>query len=142
MACKGDTGQGATLTLSVTGAVGRIRTMQLPTWAMEKIDMTALDSVDWMCSTPGDITDPGELTAEVIFDSEIAVPAPGTIEDATVDFPIQIDTNVSAATLVGSGFLTETQLPNMATNELMVMNITFAYDGNGTVPAFTPEAAT
>lgn len=138
MSCKGDTGQGGTLVLSITGAVGRIRSMQLPEWAMEKIDMSALDSVDWICYTPGDIADPGELTVEAIFDSEIDVPGLGTIEDATVQFPVQTEGG-TAATFVGSGFLTGVTLPNMAMNELMVLNLTFAYDGNGTVPAFTAE---
>lgn len=140
MSCKGDTGQGATLGLSVTEAVGRIRSMQLPEWAMEKIDMSALDSVDWRCYTPGDITDPGDLTAEAIFDTELTPPTPGTIEDATVTFPLQIDTNAIPATLIGSGFITNTGLPNMAIGELMVQSITFAYDGNVTPPTYTPEA--
>lgn len=141
MSCKGDTGHGATLLLSVSGAIGRIRTMQLPTWAMESIDMTALDSVDWMCSTPADVADPGELTAEVIFDTEVEIPGLGTIEDATVSFPIMTSTNTGAATFTGSGFLSQNQLPNIESNALMTLNITFKYDGNGTVPTFTAEAA-
>ena len=140
MAYVGDTGVGMTITLATTGAVGCVRTATLPEWVMEKIDATCLDSAGFIRYIPGDLTDPGDVTMEAIFEATLDIPAPGVVEDITITFPIGDDTNTVPATLTGSGFLASTQLPTAAVNELMTLNLTFSFDGD-TGPAYTIEAA-
>lgn len=139
MAYVGDTGQGAAVTLDTTGAVGCARSIQLPEWVMEKVDATCLETTDFMRYVPADLSDPGEAVIEAIFAATNDVPKPGTIEDITITFPIGDPTNTVAATLTGSGFISTTAMPNMATSELMVLTITFAFDGD-TGPAYSVEA--
>ena len=137
----GDTGQGALLTLEDTGIIGCVRSMQLPEWVMEKIDASCLDTTGFMKYIPGDLVDPGEIVAEIIFDATVPVPVPdGVVETVTVEFPLGRAVNTTKAKLTGSAFITISGLPNMAINELMVLNITIAFDG-GTGPIFTPESA-
>ena len=136
-----DTGSGATLTLATTGSVGRIRSMTLPEITTEKIDTTALDSTDFMTYVSGDVADPGEITAEIVFDATgDDLPSLGVAETVTVTFPIHTSGNTTNATLAGTGFITSFKMPDMAINELQVASITIAFDGE-TGPAFTQEAA-
>ena len=140
MAYVGDTGQGATLVLATTGTVGCVRSAQLPDWAMEKVDASCLETTEFMRYIPSDLTDPGDIVMEVVFDATIAIPTPGTVEDITVTFPIGDPTNTVPATLTGSGFISNTGMPNMAIGELMMLTITFSFDGD-TGPAYSVEAA-
>jgi len=134
-----DTGNGATLTLSSTGSVGDIRQMTLPEFVLEKIEDSHLGTTNFKTYIPSDLEDPGEFTAEIIFDSGSAVPARGTVETATVTFPIANTSNTNAATLAGTGFLTTYKIPDLANGELQVASLTFAFDGQ-TEPAFTAES--
>lgn len=136
-----DTGLGATLTLATTGSVGTIRSITSPEFTLEKIDTSALSTTDFMTYIAGDLTDPGEITAEVIFDATADdLPSRGVAETVTITWPIHTSGNTTNATLAGTGFITGWKMPDMAVNELQVASITIAYDG-GTGPAFSQEAA-
>ena len=138
MAFIGDTGQGTTVDLSITGAIGVCyRSIQLPTWVQEKIDASCLSTIGFMRYIPADVTDPGELTLEAIFDPTDDLPVFGQVEDITITLPVGTAGN-TAATITGSGFITSDQLPSLALNELMMLTLTFAFDGD-TGPLFTPE---
>ena len=141
MAYIGDTGQGATVTFETSGVTGCVRSIALPEWVMESVDATCLADTGFSKKIPGDLTDAGEAQIVTVFAADEAPPTPGTVETLTVTFPIGDPTNTVAATLAGTGFISTTGLPNMATNELMELNITFTYDGD-TGPAFTAEATT
>lgn len=142
MAYIGMTGQGATAVLSTTGAVGCVRSIQLPEWTQEKIDASCLSTTGFKQYIPGDLTEPGEVSMVMVFDPEIAVPTPGVIEDLLVTFPLGTPTNTTAATLSGSGFLSSVGQPNMTIDGLLELNLTFCFDGDAaTPPTFTVEAA-
>ena len=136
-----DTGQGATLTLATTGAVGVIRSMTLPEFAIDKIETSDLSTTGFKTYIATDLAAPGELTAEIIFDAEDDdVPSFGVSETVTVTWPIHTTGNTTNATLAGTGFITNFKLPDMQIGELQVATITVAFDGL-TDPAFTAEAA-
>lgn len=136
-----DTGQGATLTLATTGSVGVIRSMTLPEFTIDKIDTTDLSTTAFKTYIKSDLAEPGELTAELLFDAEDdAVPSLGVSETVTVTFPIHTGTNTTNATLAGTGFITGFKLPDMQVGELQVATVTIAFDGL-TDPAFTAESA-
>lgn len=137
----GDTGQGATVVFETTGLVGCPRSLQLPEWVMEAIEATCLADTGFTKKIPGDITDAGESAIVAVFDASLVLPVNGVVETFTITFPIGNPSNTVAATLAGTGFLSTVGLPNMATNELMELNLTFTFDGD-TGPAFTIESTT
>ena len=141
MAYVGDTGQGATVTFETTAMTGCVRSLALPEWVMEAVDASCLADTGFTKKIPGDLTDAGEAQIVSVFAATEAPPTTGVVEELTITFPIGDPTNTVAATLVGTGFISTTGLPSMATNELMELNITFTYDGD-TGPAFTAESAT
>ena len=142
MAYLGDTGQGATLTMVGLNLVSRVKTMQLPEFTTEKIDATGLGTTGFMQYVSGDVVDPGEISVELIFDptDDITALQGGCGESVTITFPMSPcrTGSVSAATLIGTGFITNVQFPNLAINELMMVTLTIAFDG-GTGPAYTEE---
>lgn len=136
-----DTGNGATLTLSSTGSVGSVRSLNLGEHTLPAIDSSHLGTTNYISSIPGDLVDPGEVQIEVIFAQGTDIPDLGTVEDITVTFPIVTSGNSSNATYTGSGFLTNMSLPEIVNNELMMLSLTFKLDGVGTEPTFSAEAA-
>ncbi len=141
MACKGSTGSGVTLSLSIDTTIARIRSVQLPEWLAEAVDFTGLGNTDWMCFVPGNPADPGSFTAELFFDSEIAIPTINLVQVATFTFPIQTTGNTTNATLTGTGFVTGLGWPNAAVGGPVLQSGTFKVDGGSAPPAFTLEAA-
>jgi len=133
-----DTGSGATLTLATTGAVGTIKSMTLPEFTIDKLETSDLSTTDYKTYVKTDLAEPGELTAEIFFDGDVAVPSLGVAETVTVTFPKVIATN-TAANLAGTGFITGYKMPELQTGELQMATLTIAFDGL-TDPAFTVEA--
>jgi len=106
----------------------------------DKIDASCLDTTGFMKYIPGDLTDPGECTLEIIFDPTFDFDAiVGVVDTLTITFAIGDPTNTTNATLIGTGFITSYGLPDLSTNNLAVVNVTFAFDGE-TGPAFTVES--
>lgn len=141
----GMTGQGATATLSVTGDLGCVKSIQLPEWSQEKIDASCLNTTGFKKYIPGDLNEPGEVTFTVVYNPANGVPAPGladnagvlTAETLTITIPDPTDSSAVSATLAGSGFISSTQMPNMEINGLLEMTITFCFDGGSVPPAWT-----
>ena len=139
MTYVGMTGQGATATLSTTGAVGCIRSIKLPEWAQEKIDASCLETTGFKRSIAGDLTDPGQVELTAVFDPSIAMPLPGVYEDITITLPLGDPTSTTNATLTGSGFAMSISQPSMEIDSLLEISLTFCFDGE-TGPAYSVEA--
>ena len=137
----GITGQGATAVLSTTGAVGRIQSIQLPEWAMERVDFTDLAMTNFMHFKPGGPTDPGEVVMTIYLDPTLVFPANGTEETLTVTLPKQVAAAASGAIIAGSGFIRAKQLPNLALRTAAAYELTISFSGGDTSPTFTPEPA-
>jgi len=143
MAYLGDTGQGAVLKLSGS-TIAMIRSMTLPEWALEKIDASTLDSTGFMKYVPGDLADPGELVAELVFDPADDIPVLGGCgEMLLLEWPINPcrdgTPHNTPATLSGSAFVSNINYGNLALNELNTLTITFTFNGEVT-PAYTTES--
>ena len=136
-----DTGNGATLTLSTTGSVGAIRQMTLPSFFLENIEISYLGTTIFKSFQPSDLSDPGEITVNVLTDvTSDTPPSRGVVETGTVTWPIHTSGNTTNATLAGTGFITSVELGELINGTLQEWTITFAYDGE-TDPAFTGESA-
>ena len=91
---------------------------------------------------PGDLSEPGQVTFECQFDNEVAQIATGIVDTLTITFPMT-GAGVTAATYVGTGFITDYKPPGFVKNELQMHTITFQFDGGangGTAPTFTVQA--
>jgi hypothetical protein len=140
MPYQGMTGQGTTAVLTTNAITGCVRSLTLPELTQDKIDASCLDTTGFMKYIPGDLTDPGECQLEIIFDPTFDFDAiVGVVDTLTITFAIGDPTNTTNATLIGTGFITNYSLPDLSTNNLAVVNVTFAFDGD-TGPAFTVES--
>jgi len=141
MAYIGMTGQGTTAVLTSGAIVGCVRSLTLPELTQEKIDASCLSDVGFMKYVAGDLTEPGEVTMEIIFDPSFDFTGLVSATDTlTITFPLGVDTNTTNATLAGTGFITSYSLPDLSTGTLSTVSVTFSFDGD-TGPAFTGEAA-
>ena len=135
MTCKGSTGLGATLALSVDTTIAKIRNIQLPEFVGEAIDFTGLDAGALQ------ISDPGVCSWEMFYDSDLVLPTLQLVQTCTIQFPIQTAGNTTKANLVFSGFITSLGWANANVNEPIMQTCTFKLDGNSQVPAYSIEAA-
>lgn len=140
MTYAGMTGQGTTAVLTTNAITGCVRSLTLPEFTQDKIDASCLDTTGFMRYISGDLTDPGEVQMEIIFDPTFDFDGIiGVSDTLTITFALGTSTSSTQATLIGTGFITNYSLPDMSTNTLAVANVTFAFDGS-TGPAFTPES--
>lgn len=141
----GDTGQGALFTMTGLNLVSRVKSIKLPEFVQEKLDATSLNTSGFMEYVAGDTIDPGEITLELIFDplDDIGQPIMGGCgEEVEITFPRspcrESGVSTNAAQMIGTGFVTNVDWPNLAINELMIATVTIAFDG-GTGPAYIAE---
>jgi hypothetical protein len=131
----GQSGQGSTVAFTTAGAVGCARSMTLPNWSMETIDASCLEDVGFMKKVGADLVDGGEVEIVVLFEiDDVPFTPSGDIDTITITIPSK--TGGTDATLSGTGFISSTQLPSLASSELMEQTITFVFDGQ-TGPTWT-----
>lgn len=136
-----DTGTGATLTLATTGSIGTIRSMTLPEAVVEDIETTDLSTTSQKTFIAADLADPGEMSAEVLFDATAnSLETFGASETVTVTFPIHTSGNTTNATLAGTGYIKGQKFPDLSVGELQVYTLTIKFDGQ-TALAWTAESA-
>lgn len=131
-----DTGHGATAVFSITAITSSFTSIDVGNKAKGKIETTHLGTTGNKTFMPEDLDDPGEVTIPYHFDAEAAEPATGSVETLTVTLPLAPG-QTTAATLAGTGFITNVKRPNLQTNTIQDGSITFAFDGL-TGPTFTP----
>ena len=143
-----DTGSGATLGLSVSmgaGTIANVRSLTLPTFMVEDIETSILATTNFKTFVASDLTDAGEIVAEILFDptqaTATALPARSVAEVVTVTWPIHTSGNTTNATFVADGYIKSVDLPNMSVGELQVSTVTIKLNGEDTEPAFSAEAA-
>ena len=146
----GMTGQGATVTLSVTGDLGCVKAIQLPEWTQNKIDASCLNTSGYKKYIPSDLSEPGEVTFTVVYegvsplvglsvnDSDVKAAETLTI---TIPDPESSVQGAILTTLAGTGFISSVQHPNMEVDGLLEMTVTFCFDGGATPPAWTVAGA-
>jgi hypothetical protein len=136
---QNDTGQGATITFASHAFAGDVRMIGETKHASSPVKDTPL-SATHESHIPGDTIDPGETELEVIFDRRSALPPLNQPTLITQTFPLGPG-DATAATYVGSGFITERSIPQMATATLQVSKIKIRWDAKATLPVFTPATA-
>lgn len=137
---RNDTGQGATITFADFSFAGDVRMIGETKQSSTPVKDTPL-SATHESHIPGDTIDPGETELEVIFDRRSALPPINQPTLITQTFPLGPG-DATPATLIGSGFITERSVPQMATGTLQIAKVKLRWDAKATLPVFTPATAT
>ena len=128
-------GEGATATFpGISSACAR--SISISGFSVDKIDATCLDSSNFKEYVPSFLKEPGEVSATFRFDGALPIASVGEPGSATISFGL-LDGETTAASLSGSGFLTEVSTSEINGTSLVEMTVTFAFDGVGTEPSFT-----
>lgn len=117
---EGMTGQG--VTVSLTGVSGCVRSITLPTFTQEAIDVQCLSNTlgSFAQKIPGGLIDAGEVQVTCTFDA-VVVPTFGQ-ETITITF-------ADGSSLSGTGFLSNVDNGSAEVGSLMEKTITFTFDG-------------
>lgn len=135
-----DTGNGATIILSSTGAVGNIRNIGELAQELGKLETSHLGTTGRKTYMPDDLSEPGEIELEVEFDTSKELPALGAIETMTVTYPLRSG-EAYPANHAGSGFVSRVATPQLANSTIQVAKIRFTFDGI-TGPTFSKSSST
>lgn len=133
-----DTGNTGTIVFGTTGFTAKYRVLAEAEQERPKLKDSDLSTSQFETYIPGDLAEPGEIQIEFYFDATATPPDIHAVpETVTLTLPLQSGT--TAATLVGTAFLTKrTITPNLQNNEINIGKATVAFDGK-TGPTFTPE---
>lgn len=140
-----DTGAGATITFSSTTFAAKIRSIQLPTWTVDDLEKSTLDTTAYKEFVPSDLVDPGEVSVTCLFPTSLTLPtvAATVTETCTITFPLRkvastttTSNETTAANIAGSGYFKSFQFPNLQLGNLQEATFVFKFDGD-TGPTFT-----
>jgi len=136
-----DTGNGATLTLSADGGSTTYTIVSITPGdqSIEALEVSHLGTTGDKEYIRSDLKETPEGSAEVLFDTNVALPTPGSAtQTITITFPKEVATATAAATLAGSGFITSVSYPELVSDTVMRATISWKMDGY-TGPTFTAE---
>ena len=134
MAVDGYHAQGTTVSMTLTGAIGCVRSVSLPEFSLEAIDASCLNDAagGFMKKLSGGLIDAGEV--QVTFVSVGAPTVPDGAQDTltiTVPAASASSSNGTQAgyTIAGTGFVSSSSGGSLEINGLMENSITFVFDG-------------
>lgn len=134
------TGHGATITFGTQSYTASVRSIGGATAERPAIDASHLGTTVSRTKIPGDLVDQGSFDIEVLCDPTKEPPWPtfAVPESVTITYKKSVPLAASAATEVGSAFVTSVGKPTHVTDELMAFPVTITWAGT---PAWTKEAA-
>ena len=111
MAVTGDTGNGTTVTLSSTGAIGHLyQEISGGSATLGSVDASHLGSSGDAEKLPQDLRENSDVTGTLIVKKDSGLPALGTVETLTLTYPKLVATNTAANT-AGTGWISEMGKP-------------------------------
>lgn len=143
-----DTGAGATISFSSTTFAAKIRSIQLPTWAVDDLEKSTLDTTAYKEFVPSDLVEPGEVSVTCLFPTSLTLPtvAATVTETCTITFPLRkvastttTSNETTAANIAGTGYFKSFAFPNLQLGNLQEATFVFKFDGD-TGPTFTKSA--
>lgn len=140
MALTGDTGNGATFTLTTQTAMNsyKVESIQIGEITVDMLDVSHLGTSGDMERICSDLRKHGDLTINVIHN---AAANPLTVslsqDTATVTFPVATgQTTTTGATFAASGYITSIKYPDLANGAVQKAAYKFSPDGE-TGPTYT-----
>lgn len=143
MPLVGDTGNGATFTLTTQTAVNsyKIQSIQIGETTLDMLDVSHLGTSTVQERIASDLQKPGPLTVNFIFSaSATALSVTGAVDTATVTLPVlSTQTTTTGATYTGSGVVASVKLPDLQNGTVQIGTIKFEFDGD-TGPTYSRGA--
>jgi hypothetical protein len=140
MALVGDTGNGATFTLTTQTAAASLKVdqIQIGEITLDMLEVSTLSTSDFKEMIASDLKNTPELTVSYVYSaSATAVTCTGSVDTATVTFPVGASqTTTTGATFTGTGIVTSFKLPDLQNGNVMKGQIKFKFDGD-TGPTYT-----
>jgi len=140
MPLTGDTGNGATFTLTTQTAVAslKIEKISVGEITLEMLDVSVLATTGFMEEIASDLQSAPEVTIDYVFDqSATNIAVTGLADTATITFPLgPSQTTTTRATFAGTGVVTAVKIPDFANGEVMKGQAKFKFDGD-TGPTYT-----
>jgi hypothetical protein len=141
MALVGDTGNGATFTLSAQATSFLIQKISIGESSIDMVDISHLGTTGRMEEILADLATNEEITLDVVWDTALTLPNVGAAaETGTVTFPLRTG-EATAANLAGTGHFTARKLPDFANGEAQMGQFKFRFNGD-TGPTYTKSVAT
>lgn len=143
MPLVGDTGNGATFTLTTQSAVSSLKVEKIAvsesTLAM--LDVSTLGTAGQMEEISTDLATNPELTIDFVWSqSATAITVSPAVDTATLTFPVgPTQTTTNAATLAGTGHVVAIKYPDLENGAAMKGQIKFKFNGD-TGPTYTRGA--
>ena len=143
-----DTGASATISFSGTTFAAKIKSIQLPTWMVDDLEKSTLDTTAYKEYVPSDLVEPGEVSVTCLMPTSFDLPtiAATVTETCTITFPLRkvastttTSNETTAANIAGSGYFKSFSLPNLQLGTLQEATFVFKFDG-GTGPTFSKSA--
>jgi len=125
-----DTGNSATIAFGTSSFVANIYSIGGTSQTREALEDSHLGTTNQKTYIPTDLYEPGEFEIEFEWDQSFSVfpPIDGAPETITVTFPLKSGEG-TAATLAGSGFITEVSGPDVENGSIMRGTATIKWDG-------------
>lgn len=140
MANVGDTGNGATFTLTTQTAAASLKVdkISIGEITLPMLDVSTLSTITFKEYIPGDLAEPPELTIDFVHSqSATAISITGLVDTATITFPVgSSQTTTTGATFAGSGVVTAVKHPDLENGAVNKGQIKFKMDGD-TGPTYT-----
>ncbi len=143
MALVGDTGNGATFTLTTQTAMNsyKIESIQIGEITLDMLDVSVLSTSGDMERIASDLRKHGDWTLTCVKNhAATAVTVIGAQDTATVTFPVfPTQTTTTAANVAASGYITSWKLPDLNNGVVQKEVFKFSPDGE-TGPTYTRGA--
>lgn len=140
MALVGDTGNGATFTLTTQTAAAslKVESITIGEITLDMLDVSTLGTSDFQEMIASDLKATPELTVTYNFNAAAtAVTVTGSVDTATITFPVvSTQTTTTGATFTGTGIVTSFKLPDLQNGQVQKGQIKFKFDGD-TGPTYT-----
>ena len=130
-----DVGTGTTIVFGTSGFSADLLSVSAGGASRESYDTTHMGTTGSKTFAPTSLVDQGTLDIEFAFDPDEQPPISGAIETVTITFPLP-DGGSTAATLVGSGFVTDFSF-SAEVEERMTGSATLKWSGGVTWTAST-----
>lgn len=140
MSLIGDTGNGATLTLTTQTAMNayKVESISIGEISLDMLDVTNLATSGDTERIGSDLRKHADWTITVIHNAkDTAVTVTLLQETATITFPVfSTQTTTNGATLAASGYITSVKLPDLQSGNVQKTVYKFSPDGD-TGPTYT-----
>lgn len=124
-----DIGTGATLTFGTSALALNWTAINIGERSLDIIPTEHLGTTGVKTVMAGDLTNQTALVIDFQWDNEAGPTESATAEQLTVTFPQSVSNATSAATYIGTGFISKVVYPTLGVEELQMGQLEFTPDG-------------